>query len=167
MAALEVEITAVRTEHAESLRMALDEVARERRFLALVEAPPMDAVVEFVRTNTTQGVPYFAAVAGDEVVGACDVVPLELEGFTHSGRLGMFLRREYRGRGIGGRLLERTLRDAWGKGFTRVELEVFSDNDAAIRLYEHAGFEHEGRKRRARVIDGSVQDLLVMAVVRA
>jgi RimJ/RimL family protein N-acetyltransferase len=167
MAALEVEITAVRTEHAESLRVALDEVARERRFLALVEAPPMDAVVEFVRANTTQGVPYFVAVAGGEVVGACDVVPFGFEGFAHSGRLGMFLRREYRGRGIGGRLLERTLRDAWSKGFTRVELEVFSDNDAAIRLYEHAGFEHEGRKRRARVIDGSVQDLLVMAVVRA
>lgn len=45
----------------------------------------------------------------------------------------------------------------------RVELEVFASNTAAIALYEKLGFVVEGRKSRARKVDGAYDDDLIMA----
>ena len=48
----------------------------------------------------------------------------------------------------------------------RVELEVFTDNQRAIRLYERFGFETEGVRRMAAVRQGRYADLQVMARLR-
>ncbi len=45
----------------------------------------------------------------------------------------------------------------------RVELEVFSDNEGAIRLYESLGFQKEGLKRMATVRGGRYVDEYLMA----
>ncbi len=49
---------------------------------------------------------------------------------------------EYRGRGLARRYLDETLATARASGSTSVELEVLTHNVPAVRLYEHAGFEH-------------------------
>jgi RimJ/RimL family protein N-acetyltransferase len=48
----------------------------------------------------------------------------------------------------------------------RVYLHVFADNPRAIRAYEKAGLETEGRLRRAAFVDGAWRDVLVMAKLR-
>lgn len=48
----------------------------------------------------------------------------------------------------------------------RVELEVFSDNEGAIRLYESLGFQKEGLKRMATVRGGCYVDEYLMARLR-
>lgn len=48
----------------------------------------------------------------------------------------------------------------------RVELEVFSDNEGAIRLYESLGFQKEGLKRMATVRGGRYVDEYLMARLR-
>jgi N-acetylmuramic acid 6-phosphate etherase len=68
-----------------------------------------------------------------------------------------------RGRGVGDRLVSDTLRWATTHGLTRVELRVWPDNLAAIRLYERHGFEIEGRIRRHAIVDGREIDALLMA----
>jgi ribosomal protein S18 acetylase RimI-like enzyme len=45
-----------------------------------------------------------------------------------------------RGRGTGGRLLDRAIADARALGFSGVRLDVDSDNEPARRLYRRAGF---------------------------
>jgi len=70
-----------------------------------------------------------------------------------------------RRRGIGDRLLTETLRWASAHNLTRVELRVWPDNSAAIRLYERHGFEIEGRIRRHAIVDGKEIDALLMARV--
>jgi len=70
---------------------------------------------------------------------------------------------EYRGHGLGERLLRATMKDALDKGVERLELEVFASNWPAIGLYRKLGFEEEGRKRSARKIDGKSEDILLMA----
>ena len=47
----------------------------------------------------------------------------------------------------------------------RIELEVFANNTAAIRLYEKVGFVWEGTMRDAVLIDGTFHDVHTMAIV--
>ena len=85
----------------------------------------------------------------------------------HSGGLGIMVRTDCQGQGIGTALLEAVLdlADNWLM-LRRVELEVYADNQRAVRLYEKFGFEAEGRKREAAVKNGAYVDLMVMARLR-
>jgi ribosomal protein S18 acetylase RimI-like enzyme len=83
-------------------------------------------------------------------------------GFTHRGVLGMGIIASHRGRGIGARLLEEVLPHARSLAVTRVELQVFRSNAAAVHLYRRHGFVVEGEQQRARIIDGTSDDLLLM-----
>ncbi|MHB1318116.1 MAG: GNAT family N-acetyltransferase [Anaerolineae bacterium] len=159
-----VQILPIAEEHIPGFRRCLDVVARERRYLALVQAPPPDAVAAFVRCNIAGGLPQCVALAGGEVVGWCDIIPLDTEGFTHCGRLGMGVLPACREQGIGRRLLERTVAWAHEIGLERIELEVYASNTAALRLYESAGFLTEGVKQGARKIDGTVDDVIEMVL---
>ena len=82
----------------------------------------------------------------------------------HTGGLGIMVRTDCQGQGIGTALLEAVLdlADNWLM-LHRVELEVYADNGDAIRLYQRFGFETEGRKREAAVKAGDYVDMLVMA----
>ncbi len=87
-----------------------------------------------------------------------------MEGFRHAGRMGMGVLPDYRGAGLGRRLLTETLEAARAIGIERVELEVFASNEAAIALYGRLGFVVEGIKKRARKLDGKYDDDLIMAL---
>src|SRR5262245_24943820 len=84
-------------------------ICLERRYLALVEPPPLDASRAFIERARSLGMIQFVAVETGRVVGWCDVIPFEPEGFRHTGRLGMGLAPGHRGRGIGTRLLDATV----------------------------------------------------------
>jgi ribosomal protein S18 acetylase RimI-like enzyme len=156
----------VRLEHAQGFREAVDAVAREGRYLARLEAPPMDQMIDFVRTNIECGNPHVVALNKDAVVGWADIRPAGPPLMKHCGTLGMGVVASYRGQGLGGRLLEAVLARSWAFGLQRVELEVRSDNALAIALYERLGFLIEGRKVRAMCVDGEYFDMLQMARLR-
>jgi ribosomal protein S18 acetylase RimI-like enzyme len=150
--------------HATPLREALGGVARERRWLATVEPFSEVETRAFIEVNRSAGSPLFVAVLDATVVGWCDIVRLyPFPGYEHNGRLGMGVVAGWRGRGLGGRLLDRALDAAPGAGFRRVELEVYASNTAALALYRRRGFEIEGVKRGVRILDGRVDDIVCMA----
>jgi ribosomal protein S18 acetylase RimI-like enzyme len=64
---------------------------------------------------------------------------------------------------VGRQLLDQALNAALGAGFRRVELEVYASNMAAVSLYQSRGFAVEGVKRAMRVLDGRVDDVVLMA----
>ena len=76
---------------------------------------------------------------------------------------GMSVRHDRRGRGVGTRLLRTLYGFALGRGYRRLELDVFSNNKGAIGLYEREGFLHEGRRRGAVMVGEAEVDLLMMA----
>lgn len=162
----EVVISPIAEEHIEGFWRCLDSVARERRYLLMMEAPPRARVQEFVRNNIRNGNVQLVALAGGEVVGWCDIVPRPHEGFQHCGVLGMGVLASHRGRGIGRRLATEALRRAWEKGLEKVELDVYASNKVARSLYKSLGFAVEGVRRRARKIDGAYDDIVQMALFR-
>jgi RimJ/RimL family protein N-acetyltransferase len=161
-----VRIVPLLPRHVRGFHEALDSVAREGRFLAMVEAPPLAAARRFVRNGAAAGSVQFVALVEDAVVGWCDISRLAWVTQRHSGTLGMGVIAARRGRGIGRALLEAALARADEVGLTRVELRVRTDNAAAIRLYERCGFEVEGTCRRYLVHEGRAHDALIMARLR-
>jgi ribosomal protein S18 acetylase RimI-like enzyme len=160
-----VEIVRIGPDHIESFHRTFDSIARERRYLAMLEAPPIENLRSFVQDNISQGNAQFAALSDGEVVGWCDASPKRLPIHRHVGVLGMGLLPAFRGQGIGRRLLEGTLEAARGNGLTRVELTVREDNSGAIALYEKVGFAAEGVQRNAFKVDGRYHNLIFMAVL--
>ncbi len=153
--------------HFESLHKALGVVARERKYLALTQAPPWEQSLAFYRNVLAVGFPHFVAVDGSgKVLGWCDVSPVFGHSRAHIGLLGIALLPEARGRGLGAQLLQSAIDKSWARGLTRLELSVRADNLNAKALYERFGFEHEGLLRRASLIDGIYHDAHAMALLR-
>ena len=164
MNATSVRIEPIGLDHVEGYRRALDAVARERRYLTMLEARPEPETLEFVKSNLDDGNPMMVAVASNTIIGWCDVRREVFPSRAHRGTLGMGLLPEWRGRGVGRRLLDATLARA-RPAFRRIELDVFADNARAIALYEKAGFVREGIVRDASLIDGVFRDAILMAIV--
>lgn len=156
-------VARLREEDLQAYRAVFDGVAREGRYLARLEAPPLDDVRKFVRECLEKRRPQFLAWADGEAVGWCDVIERPQELLRHSGVLGIGVAAPHRGRGVGAALLERTLRDAEEKGFTRVELTVRTDNERAKKLYEKFGFAVEGLCRRHMRVHEEYFDSYLMA----
>ncbi|RQO59214.1 GNAT family N-acetyltransferase [Variovorax sp. KBW07] len=153
--------------HFESLHRALDVVARELKYLALTEAPPLARSIAFYRDVIANDFPHFVAVDDSgKVVGWCDVAPAFGHSRAHIGILGIALLPEARGQGLGARLLQAAIDKSWSRGLTRIALNVRADNLNAKALYERLGFEHEGLVRRASLIDGIYHDAYAMALLR-
>ena len=87
-------------------------------------------------------------------------------GLTHVGRLGVGLLPKYRGQGWGTMLVTEALSIAFNTGLERIELEVFASNTVAKKLYEKFGFHEEGRKRKARKLDGVYDDIVLFGLLR-
>jgi RimJ/RimL family protein N-acetyltransferase len=160
-----VTIAGIRQEHLDGYHATLDTVARERRYLTFLDAPPLEAARRFVSHNIAAGYPHFVALHGDRVVGWCNVMPQDRPATRHRGLLGMGLLAEWRGRGVGRRLIERAIEASRAIPLTRVELTVRADNDAAIALYRRVGFKEEGRRRRALLVDEVYYDDILMALL--
>ena len=160
-------VVATEEHHFESLHQALDVVARERKYLALTQAPPWEQSQAYYRSVLAAGFPHFVAVGGSgKVVGWCDVSPVFGHSRAHIGLLGIALLPEARGHGLGPQLLQAAIDRSWARGLTRIELSVRADNLNAKALYERFGFEHEGLLRRASLVDGIYHDAHAMALLR-
>lgn len=160
-----MDVVAMREDLIDGVHAALDAVCRERIYLSILEAPPLEETRAFLRGNMATGAPQLVATSADRVVGWCDVNPMQRPTMRHSGVLGIGLVGEYRGQGLGEKLLRKTLAAAHTFGLTRVELSVRHDNARALRLYRKLGFEIEGRKRCAVLVDGVYHDLIFMGLL--
>jgi ribosomal protein S18 acetylase RimI-like enzyme len=160
-----IEIVPITQDHIDGFHRALDSVARERRYLAFLEAPPIEATRTFVLDNIKRGQLQFVALSAGEVVGWCDVTPMSRPSQAHRGVFGVALLPQFRGLGIGTKLIRSALTAARAFGLHRVELTVREHNTGAIELYKKEGFEIEGVQRDAVLVDGVYENVVCMAVV--
>lgn len=82
----------------------------------------------------------------------------------HAMMLGIAVAPEAQGQGVGKALMQALCdwADHWGQ-VLRLELQVYADNERAIRLYRRFGFVHEGTHRGYALREGAYVDSLSMA----
>jgi ribosomal protein S18 acetylase RimI-like enzyme len=163
---IKMEIKFTSPEYVSSFWEAVDSVARERKYLLFLEAPPISTTKPFIQKIIDNNWTQFLAMDGDQVVGWCDILRQEREGTRHAGVLGMGVINTYRRKGIGEQLIKKAITDAFSKGIKRIELEVFASNTGAIALYQKLGFQIEGRKKNARFLDEIYDDIISMALLK-
>lgn len=165
MTSSDIQIEPIGEEHIESFHRTLDSVARERKYLSLLEAPPLEETRKFVLTMIRDGNAQFVALSAGDVVGWCDVRRHFFPVHAHRGSIGMGMLPAFRGQGLGRRLLDATVAKARETGIRRFELSVHADNERAIKLYEKVGFVREGVSKEAVFIDGHHIDVINMALI--
>lgn len=127
--------------------------------------PPLDRVERRER--------FAAALAGErtallvaEAEGAVmGMLTLSVAGYGVA-EFAMCVDAAWRGRGVGGALVDEAVAAAGGLGAHKIALQVWPHNDAALRLYRRHGFVEEGRLRRHyRRRNGELWDAVVMGLV--
>jgi len=105
-------------------------------------------------------------LVNDELVGGTDLDVVNWNG--RNSFVGIFIgARENWGKGYGTDAMNILLRYAFMElNLRRVSLGVFAYNPRAIRSYEKAGFQHEGRLRQALNHEGNRWDIHFMGVLR-
>ena len=85
----------------------------------------------------------------------------------HAGQIGMAVRDDWHGKGAGTALIAAAvdLADKW-LNLMRLELDVYTDNEPAIRLYQKFGFVIEGTLVNYAYRDGQFVDTYIMARLR-
>ncbi|MBK8905835.1 MAG: GNAT family N-acetyltransferase [Anaerolineaceae bacterium] len=131
----------------------------------LLQVPSMElAETEKWATSEQNGRHRLVADWHGRVIGAIYVTAYQNPRLKHAGRLGMMVHPDAWGQGVGSQLLAAALNlaDNW-LNLSRVELEVFTHNQAAIHLYEKFGFEQEGVRQKVAFGSGRFLDDFVMA----
>ena len=163
MNAAQVTIRPITLADVAGFRACVGAVMSERKYLAYLEPFSFTHTAAFVAENLERGNPQIVAEDAGEIVGWCDVRRETIPTYAHEGMLGMGLLPDYRGRGLGERLMRATLEAARRAGFERVSLSVYSSNTRAAALYRKMGFVHEGTRVRGRKVDGVYDDIHMMA----
>lgn len=101
---------------------------------------------------------------GEEQVGGVGVAQLRPHiKYRHRAVMGISVRKEYWGCGLGSYLMQLAIDQTRANGFEQLELGVYSDNARAIHLYEKFGFERYGIQPRAfKLKDGTYRDEIIM-----
>ena len=91
--------------------------------------------------NPPEGMHGLVAEADGRVIGHCNLHRSQSPRARHSASCGMAVHPDYWNQGMGSALMAAAvdLADNW-LDLRRIELEVYTDNTAAIRLYEKFGF---------------------------
>ena len=119
------------------------------------------------------------AEAGDQTYGLVACVEGEIVGHAglhlnaayprrkHAASLGMAVHDKWHSKGVGTALMKALieLADKW-LNLSRLELQVYTDNEPALKLYKKLGFAIEGTHRKHVFRDGAYVDSYSMARVR-
>lgn len=120
-------------------------------------AEPVEGVFSLVACNTN------GVVVGQIGLHTFPQAPRR----RHVGQIGMAVRDDWQGKGVGTALMQATidLAEKW-LNLSRLELEVYTDNEAAVLLYKKSGFNIEGTLSRFAFRDGQYVDVYAMARLR-
>jgi L-amino acid N-acyltransferase YncA len=84
--------------------------------------------------------------------------------YNRTAEIGIYVKEGHRGKGIGWRMLEETIRRAPDLGIKTLIAGTFAGNELSLRLFERFGFERWAFFPRVAELDGNEQDLVVLGL---
>lgn len=147
------------------LARLFNDVRAEGRWLVTPPTAMRDPAEGFWVSEMIRADEHLALVAeaDGEVIGNV-LVSVERNAVTdHIGTLSIVVADGWRGAGIGGELVAAAQAWAVRRGLRKLALGVFPDNERAIGVYERAGFEREGLRRRQYRSGDGFRDEVLMA----
>lgn len=115
------------------------------------------------RHNTVRSRLFFVATVDEYAVGWSHLDLPQVEKLQDTAQLTVGVREDYRGYGIGERLLERALEWADANGFRKAYNSVAATNGNAITFLESQGWEREAVRSDHYTVDGRPVDEVMMA----
>jgi len=142
-----------------SLKKMFNKVVREKRFLPTIEE--IEEVgnewIDLRNHDLT-----IVAEIQDELIGQIQLERLEDDATHHVCEIGIIVDPDYRGKGVGSRLLEKAIQTAKHIGFEKICLSTFHTNRNAISLYTKFGFQEVGRrKKQFKIADEYIDEILM------
>jgi RimJ/RimL family protein N-acetyltransferase len=104
------------------------------------------------------------AEVGRKIIANGEVTRGEYKDTRHHGHLMLTMISEYRGKGIGRRIIETLLRESRRAGMRTIDVEFLAENESARRAYEKAGFEQAGIIPHKVLRAGKYFDGLIMSI---
>ena len=142
-------------------------ILNQRAVAAQMLQVPFTTVAERIdRFGVSETVRPIVAEVDGQVVGSL-VMTFGTRRRSHVGSFGMGVHEAWHGQGVGSALVAAAVdvADNW-YNLRRLEIEVFADNEPAVRLYRRYGFEVEGTMRDYAFRLGEYADAYVMARLR-
>lgn len=120
----------------------------------------------WTRQTYVDGGVIFLAFSGRSLVGLLSANRQRRIRKRHTCSFGISVKKSHHGKGIGSLLMNELI--SWAEkqpGLEKINLEVFSNNLIARRLYQKLGFREEGRLlKEIKYSDGTYADLITMGM---
>jgi len=100
------------------------------------------------------------AEEGGAVVGHL-VIGIGKDKLSHVGSIGIFVKKELWGKGVGTKLLEEGIRAAKERGLKKLMYDVYAPNERSINLVKQFGFELHGTLKKHMLAEGNYLDKLI------
>jgi len=145
----------VMTQQPDEELVALMEDERELRNLTETRKYPPDMPQEMI----------FRIESDGETAGEMRLKSIRW--FNHKAEISIFIAEKFRGQGLGQRALRLIIDYALRQmNLHRLEAEVVSGNDPAIKLLETSGFVREGILREAKYLNGGYADIIQFGLLK-
>jgi RimJ/RimL family protein N-acetyltransferase len=103
------------------------------------------------------------AEIGGQIIANGEVRRGKYKDTRHHGHVGLTMISEYRGQGIGRRIIETLVRESRRAGLKTLDVEFLAENETARRAYAKAGFKQAGIIPRKVFRGGKYFDGLIMS----
>lgn len=146
----------------------INELSKEKTFITFQGEEVSLKEEEDFLNNALKKIPeakviLLLAIYKNKVIGVSDV-HMQSRVSSHIGKFGLSIAKEYRGKGIGKKLMGLVLDEARKnlKGLRILELDCFANNPIACQLYKSLGFKEYGRLPKGIAHGGEFIDDILM-----
>lgn len=164
----ELIIESAKLEEAKKIISFIKEVENETKYLMREPGEfnmSIENEIKFIKNNANNDKEIFlTAKVNGNIVGTLGFTTSSLKRYQHKGQFGIAILKEFWNYGIGSKLIETMINWADNNNFLKICLEVDSNNERAIKLYEKFGFQQEGILKFDKYLEKGVYiDSIVMS----
>jgi ribosomal protein S18 acetylase RimI-like enzyme len=159
---MNIEVRRGSLEDAGQISEVINSVVEEGRFTSLKKHTAEEERAFMESLGDREAI--FIALVGGKVVGIQSLTEFAKwsDSMSHVGNILTLVREDFRGKGVGRKLAEKTLQFARDKAYKKISTYIIADNQIAVEYYKSLGFEVIGKwKDQVKIGQEFHDDLIV------